>query len=69
MDEVSDQTIRGVVYRVRSRVEEDRLVQYETDIYRVKDCVVHFGDGSRAAGVTFVWNGDMSLLREDRIGC
>lgn len=30
----------------------------------MKDCVVHFGNGSRAAGVTFVWNGDMSLPRE-----
>lgn len=66
VDEILDQSIRRVVYRVRSRAEEDRLAAYETDMYRVKVCIVHLADGPRAAGVTFVSNGDPSSLKEGR---
>ena len=55
---------RGAVYSVRSQVEEDQLAAYETDMYRVNGCIVHFADRSRAAGVTFVCNGGVSLLKE-----
>lgn len=40
------------------------MAAYETDAYRVERCVIQFGNGSKAAGLTFVWNGDTSVLKE-----
>ncbi|RAL03173.1 gamma-glutamylcyclotransferase family protein [Aspergillus ibericus CBS 121593] len=56
--------IHGVAYEVRSQEDEDRLVEYETDMYRKKGCLIEFRDGSKVPGVTFVWNADPGLLRD-----
>ena len=64
VNEATDQRISGRAYRVTSKTEADRLAAYETSMYRVDRCTIYFEDGSQAAGVTFVWDSDPSLLRE-----
>ena len=48
----------------RTKKEADRLEAYETSMYRADRCTIYFEDGSQAAGVTFVWDSDPSLLKE-----
>lgn len=64
VDPFSTEIIHGVVYKVRSQEEEDRLVPYETGMYRTRGCTITFEDGSETTGRTFVWNAEMELLRE-----
>ena len=64
LDGHPEKPIQGVAYEIRSQEEEDRLVEYETDMYRKKGCVIEFRDGSKVPGVTFVWNADPGLLRD-----
>ena len=64
VDEDTDQRIAGRAYRVTSKKEADRLAVYETSMYRVDRCTIYFEDGSQAAGVTFIWDLDSSLLKE-----
>jgi hypothetical protein len=59
-----EQTVHGVVCKIESAKEVGRLVSYETDVYRVDGCTVWFDDGSSSYAKTFVWSGDVSLLRE-----
>ncbi|RAH59706.1 hypothetical protein BO85DRAFT_248510 [Aspergillus piperis CBS 112811] len=65
LDGCPEKPIYGVGYKVRSQVEEDSLAEYETDMYRKKGCVIEFRDGSKVPGVTFVWNADPGLLKEE----
>ena len=64
VNEATDQRISGRAYHVTSKTEADRLAAYETSMYRTSGCTIYFEDGSQAAGVTFVWDSDPSLLRE-----
>ncbi|PYI09169.1 hypothetical protein BO78DRAFT_46599 [Aspergillus sclerotiicarbonarius CBS 121057] len=64
LDGHPEMPIHGVAYEIRSQTEEDRLVEYETDMYRKKGCLIEFKDGSKVPGVTFVWNADPGLLRD-----
>ncbi|PWY77297.1 hypothetical protein BO94DRAFT_196357 [Aspergillus sclerotioniger CBS 115572] len=64
LDGHPDTPIHGVAYEISSQEEEDRLVEYESDMYRKKGCVIEFRDGSKVPGVTFVWNADPRLLRD-----
>ncbi|PWY84284.1 hypothetical protein BO83DRAFT_84451 [Aspergillus eucalypticola CBS 122712] len=65
LDGCPEKPIYGVGYKVRSPEEENRLAEYETDMYRKKGCVIEFRDGSKVPGVTFVWNADPWLLKEE----
>lgn len=58
-----EQTVHGVVCKIESAKESDRLFSYGTDVYRVDGCTVWFDDGSSSYAETFVWSGDVSLLR------
>lgn len=64
VDPFSTEIIHGVVYKVRSQEEEDRLVAYDIGMYRTRGCTITFEDGSETTGRTFVWNAEMELLRE-----
>ena len=64
VNENTGQRISGRAYRVMSKTEADRLAAYETSMYRTSGCTIYFEDGSQASGVTFVWDSDLSLLRE-----
>jgi gamma-glutamylcyclotransferase (GGCT)/AIG2-like uncharacterized protein YtfP len=60
----SDYTVRGMAYEVRSPRERDRLTSYETDAYKLQNCLIEFELGRSVRGRTFVWNGDTGLLRQ-----
>ncbi|GKZ26787.1 hypothetical protein AbraCBS73388_003171 [Aspergillus brasiliensis] len=65
LDGCPEKPIYGVAYKVRSQAEENRLAEYETDMYRKKGCIIEFRDGSKVPGVTFVWNADPGMLKEE----
>jgi gamma-glutamylcyclotransferase (GGCT)/AIG2-like uncharacterized protein YtfP len=56
--------VRGMAYEVRSPRERDRLTLYETDAYKLQNCLIEFEHGRSVQGKTFVWNGDTGLLRQ-----
>lgn len=64
VNEATDQRIPGLACNVTSKTEADRLAAYETSMYRTSECTIYFENGSKTAGVTFVWDSDLSLLRE-----
>ncbi|GLA19504.1 hypothetical protein AnigIFM62618_007615 [Aspergillus niger] len=65
LDGRPEKPIHGVSYKVRSQAEENRLAEYETDMYRKKGCIIEFRDGSKVPGVKFVWNADPGLLKDE----
>jgi hypothetical protein len=58
-----DDIVTGMAYRVCSLREWERLVRYETSAYRVQGCRICL-DGTWTSGRTFVWDGDLEVLRE-----
>lgn len=60
----SDDIVTGMASRVCSLRERERLVQYETAAYRVQECTMYFEDGTCTSGKTFVWDGEVEVLRE-----
>lgn len=67
-DNAASEMVSGVAYLVTRKWEVERLAAYETEMYRREGCWIWFGDGYGEAmeGVTFVWDGERSLLREGR---
>lgn len=60
------QRVSGVVYKVTSKEEMDRLAKYMSHNYRLRGCRVHLEDApdTRVRGATFVCDEDPSLLSE-----
>lgn len=58
------ETIRGMVYEVEGTTGRDRLQAYETNRYRIEQCIVDTGDNRTLRGLTFIWDGDVSELKE-----
>lgn len=54
----------GLVYQVRNAQEVANLQQYESANYGPQSCELHFEDGSKMMGETFVWRGEMKDLQE-----
>jgi hypothetical protein len=55
----------GLAYEVRTEEDVEKLKYYETDAYRVKGCLIKFGDdGREVPGKTFVWNKGKEELKE-----
>lgn len=40
------------------------LKNYETEAYKLKGCRIKLSDGRDVLGKTFIYNGDMDLLKE-----
>lgn len=64
IESVPEDKVTGMAYRVCSIRERERLVQYETAAYRVQGCTIYLEDGTCTSGKTFVWDGDVDVLRE-----
>ena len=58
-------TVDGLAYEVKT-VEMEKLIAYETDMYRLRSCWIQFEDGTGVLGRTFIWNADPSLLTEGK---
>jgi len=43
---------------------KDRLAEYETANYTNWRCNIHLDDGTEADGITFMWAGDETELKE-----
>lgn len=56
--------VHGMAYKVQSQEEVDRLIAYETDMYRIRACLIRFEGGSKVLGNTFIWNADKALLKD-----
>ncbi|RHZ43751.1 gamma-glutamylcyclotransferase family protein [Aspergillus thermomutatus] len=63
----ADHPIDGVVCMIESQEELNRLEAYETKMYRVDGCTAWLDDDTEIWGFLFVWDGDMSLLRESPV--
>ena len=64
VQENADDPIEGVVCKIESQEELDRLEAYETKMYRVDGCTAWLDDGTEILGFLFVWDSDMLLLRK-----
>ena len=64
-------TINGVACEIMTQTQLDRLVLYETHKYDLRPCSIYILNDqtsveTRINGVTFMWNGDKSELKEER---
>ncbi|KAL1961881.1 hypothetical protein VTN77DRAFT_961 [Rasamsonia byssochlamydoides] len=60
--------VHGMAYKVQSQAEVDRLIAYQTDMYRSEGCLIKFEDGSdEILGNTFDWNADKALLKDRNV--
>ena len=60
--------IEGVVCRIESQEEIDRLEAYHTKMYRVDGCPAWLDDGTEIWGFLFVWDSDIVFEKESRRG-
>lgn len=60
----SQDMVRGVVCKIKSEEEVNRLEAYETHMYYRSGFTAWLDDGSKIWGEMFIWGGDPSHLRE-----
>jgi gamma-glutamylcyclotransferase (GGCT)/AIG2-like uncharacterized protein YtfP len=53
----------GVAYEVQKMKHVEYLMNYETEAYKVKGCMIKLADGRELAGKTFIWNAEKELLK------
>lgn len=56
--------VRGMAYGVERSTGRDRLQAYKTNRYRTELCSIHTEDKRRLGGSTFVWDSDVSELKD-----
>jgi gamma-glutamylcyclotransferase (GGCT)/AIG2-like uncharacterized protein YtfP len=54
----------GMAFEVQKKKYVEYLTRYETEAYRVKECMIKLDDGRDLAGMTFIWNAGTELLKE-----
>ena len=55
----------GVPCEVQTTTDRERLMEYETNAYRLQECRIELGNRPSSVMVqTFVWDGDLETLRE-----
>jgi gamma-glutamylcyclotransferase (GGCT)/AIG2-like uncharacterized protein YtfP len=54
----------GMAYEVRKEEHVKYLTDYETEVYRVKGCMIKLAGGRELPGKTFIWNAGQELLKE-----
>ncbi|PKY03711.1 hypothetical protein P168DRAFT_305047 [Aspergillus campestris IBT 28561] len=60
----AENPIDGVVCKIESQEELNRLEAYMTKMFRVDGCMAWRDDHSEVPGFVFIWDADMSLLSE-----
>lgn len=56
--------VEGVALKITKQSHIDLLRQYETEAYKVVGCCLNFKSGNEVDGRTFVFDGEMSALKE-----
>ncbi|KAF7117748.1 hypothetical protein CNMCM5793_006928 [Aspergillus hiratsukae] len=64
VDASSQDMVRGVVCKIKSEEEVNRLEAYETHMYYRSGFIARLDDDSEIWGEMFIWGGDPSHLRE-----
>lgn len=60
----ADHPIDGVVCKIETQEELDRLQAYETKMYQPEGCTAWLDDDTEILGFLFVWDGDTELLSQ-----